>query len=129
MVTPIYAAILALFFVFLSVRTLRLRRQLKIAIGTGDSELMLRAMRVHSNFAEYVTLALLLALMLELLGGHLLAVHFVCMALVLGRISHAYGVSRTNEDYRYRVFGMALTFTSICTSSLILLFISAAGEV
>lgn len=57
---PLYAALLALIFVFLSVRTLRLRRTLQIGIGDGGNTEMLRAMRVHSNFSEYVPISLIL---------------------------------------------------------------------
>jgi uncharacterized protein len=42
---------LGLLFFYLSVRTIGLRRRLKIGIGASKSEEMLRAMRVHSNFA------------------------------------------------------------------------------
>jgi uncharacterized membrane protein YecN with MAPEG domain len=45
-VTPFYAALLAFLFFALSLRTLRLRRRLKIAIGDSGDESMLRAMRV-----------------------------------------------------------------------------------
>ena len=54
MITPLYAAIIALIFVVLSFRTLLLRRRLGIAIGTGENPILTRAIRVHSNFAEYV---------------------------------------------------------------------------
>lgn len=122
MITPIYAAVLSLLYVGLSVRTLLLRRKLKIGIGTGDSESMLRAVRAHSNFAEYAPIALLLAFMIETLQGHSLILNFVCACLLFGRIIHCIGVSRVNENYNYRVIGMALTFTSICTSALVLLY-------
>ena len=121
-ITPFYASIMALFFVALSVRTLLLRRKLKIGIGTGDNDIMLRAMRVHSNFAEYVPITLLLALIIELMEGHWVILHAICLLLFIGRISHACGVSQTNENYRFRVMGMGLTFTSICISALILLY-------
>ena len=55
-----YGAVLALLFVGLSVRTCLLRRKLRVAIGDAGNEVMLRVMRVHSNFAEYVPLNLLL---------------------------------------------------------------------
>ncbi len=122
LVTPIYAAFSALLFVWLSVRTLRLRRKLKISIGTGDNPLVLRAMRVHSNFAEYAPLGLLLALMLELMGGSPWLIHLVCLLLTTGRLMHAYGVSHTPEDFRFRVCGMTLTLTSLCTSAIAILF-------
>lgn len=119
--TPFYAAILALLFVALSVRTLRLRHRLRIPVGDGGNQTLLRAMRVHSNFAEYVPLTLLLIFMLEAGGGPGALVHGFGVCLVAGRISHAYGVSRTAENYRFRVFGMALTFTALVGAAVFLL--------
>jgi len=121
-VLPLYAAFFALFFVALSVRTLRLRRSLGIAIGDSGNERMLRATRVHSNFAEYVPFSLLLIFLVEIQGAHPLLVHALCLFLFVGRLAHAFGVSQTKENYRYRVFGMALTFTTLVTSAAYLLF-------
>lgn len=121
-VLPFYAALFALFFIVISVRTLRLRRRLGITIGDSGDERMLRAMRVHSNFAEYVPFTLLLVLLAEIQGASSLLLHGVCLGLLAGRVSHAFGVSQTNENYRYRVFGMALTFTAIGTCAAYLLF-------
>ena len=121
-VLPFYAALFALFFIVLSVRTLRLRRRLRIAIGDSGDERMLRVIRVHSNFAEYVPFTLLLVLLAEIQGARLVLLHGVCLSLLAGRVSHAFGVSQTNENYRYRVLGMALTFTAIGTCAVYLLF-------
>jgi uncharacterized membrane protein YecN with MAPEG domain len=121
MVTPVYAALLGLLFVFLSIRTILLRRRLKIGIGTGDNPSLLRAVRVHANFAEYIPMALLLLLMIELQGSYSGIVHVLGMLLVLGRISHSWGVSRVKEKFGFRVFGMACTFTVILASTLMLL--------
>ncbi len=120
-VTPVYAAILALIFIGLSVRTLRLRRQLNIVVGDRNDQQMLRSMRVHANFAEYVPLSLLLIYMFEAGNGMTNVVHALCLALIVGRLLHAYGVSRIEEDYRFRVFGMALTFTALSGAALGLL--------
>src|ERR1700687_15096 len=116
-ITPFYAAILGLLFFVLSVRTLRLRRKLQIAIGDAGNQQMLRAMRVHSNFAEYVALTLLLIFLLESEGAHYALVHALCICLLLGRLSHAYGVSKISEDYRYRVVGMAMTLSALVGSA------------
>ena len=118
MITPLYASLLAFLFVSLSVRTLLLRRKLKIGIGDGSNQTMLRAMRVHSNFSEYAPFTLLLIFMLELSQANIYLVHFLCSILLIGRCSHAYGVSKVNENYFYRVFGMAMTFTSLSISAL-----------
>ncbi len=123
-----YAALLALFYVLLSVRTLRMRRQLRIPIGDAGNEAMLRAVRVHSNFAEYVPIALLLILFAEQQGHAALIIHALCLCLAGGRLSHAWGVRQLPEDHRYRVLGMALTFTAICSAALLLLA-GSAGRV
>lgn len=125
-ITPLYAALLALLFIFLSVRTLLLRKKLQIAVGDAGDKSMIRAMRVHANFAEYTPLALVLALMLELAGAYPVLVHVVCACLLVGRISHAYGVSQVKEDFRFRVTGMYLTFASIAGSAVSLLAIQGA---
>jgi uncharacterized membrane protein YecN with MAPEG domain len=95
--TPLYAALLALLFVALSVRTLRLRRRLRIPLGDGGAEQMVRAMRVHANFAEYTPLTLLCLFMLELQHVPLVAINALGTALVLGRLLHAHGVSAAPE--------------------------------
>lgn len=116
-----YAALLSLFFVFLSLRTLRMRRRLRIPLGDGGAEPMMRAVRVHSNFAEYVPLSLLLIYFVEQQGYAAWLVHALCLCLLAGRLAHAFGVSRTPEDYRLRVTGMALTFTALIVAALALL--------
>ncbi len=126
-ILPVYASLLALIFVALSVRTLRLRRSLKIAIGDAGDSRMLRAMRVHSNFAEYVPFALLMLYLVETSGAMPNLVHGLGLCLLVGRLSHAFGVSRDNEQYQYRVAGMALTFTVFLVSSVYLLFVAARG--
>lgn len=119
---PLYAALLALLFVALSIRTLRLRRRLRIGIGDAGNEQMLRAMRVHSNFAEYVPLTLFLIYLAEVQGAHALFIHALGLCLLAGRLSHAYGVSQANENYTFRVVGMSMTFASLISASAYLLF-------
>ncbi|MEM6775185.1 MAG: MAPEG family protein [Pseudomonadota bacterium] len=121
-VTGTYAALLGLLFVALSVRTLRLRRRLQIAVGDGGSAEMLRAMRVHANFAEYTPIALLLIAMAELNGVDALLIHALGIALLLGRLSHAWGVRQMRETFLFRVVGMAMSLTSISGAALLLLY-------
>jgi len=121
LVTPFYAALFGLLFFALSVRTIRLRGKLRIGIGDADNPEMLRAMRVHANFAEYVPLSLLLIYMLESHGATVVLVHALCVVLLAGRLVHAYGVSRLKEDFRLRVFGMACTFAALVGASVSLI--------
>lgn len=121
LVTPFYAAVMALFFVYLSIRTIRIRRSAKIAIGGGDNPLLQRAIRVHGNFAEYVPVAVLLIYFLEINTGLSFLVHILFLALIAGRAIHFYGVREVDETIKFRVIGMATTFTVIILSSLGLL--------
>lgn len=127
--TAAYAALLGLLFVALSVRTLRLRRSLRIAVGDAGNSTMLRAMRVHSNFAEYVPLSLLLIHLVEATGASSLLVHGLGASVLLGRISHAFGVSQVKENYLFRVAGMAMTFTPMIVAALrvLVVYTSKAG--
>ncbi len=74
-------------------------------------------MRVHSNFAEYVPLTLILFYFLEVETDSDLRIHVLCVSLIVGRLLHAYGVSQIEENYRFRVAGMILTLGCLITAS------------
>jgi len=118
LITPAYAAIFAFIFIALSVRTLRLRRQLRVAIGHGNEPKLERAARAHANFAEYVPISILLIYFLEIHTVSSIWIHLLCTVLLVGRIVHAYGVSQVSEDHRYRLTGMSLTFAVIISVSI-----------
>ncbi len=112
-ITPYYAAILALLFIILSIRTIKTRREHKVAIGDGGEKSILRASRVHANFSEYVPFTILLIAMLEMQSYSDWMIHGLCVALVAARIAHAYGVSQANENFKFRIFGTATTINII----------------
>jgi uncharacterized membrane protein YecN with MAPEG domain len=120
-ITPYYAAILALLFIALSVRTIKTRREHKVAIGDGGEKSILRASRVHANFSEYVPFTILLIAMLEMQTYSQWIIHGLCIALVTARAIHAYGVSQANEDFRFRIFGTATTINIIGICAFLLL--------
>jgi uncharacterized protein len=122
-ILPLYAALLATLFFVLSARTGNLRRRLKIAVGDAGNIMLLRAMRVHANFAEYVPICLLIVLMVEMQGASSWVVHTLGASLLVGRIFHAYGVSQVRENLMFRVVGMALTVTTLLWSAAYLLYV------
>jgi len=124
MITPIYVALLAILFLFLSFKTIKVRKKLQIGVGTGDNPELLRAMRVHANFSEYVPITLILILSVELLKGHFILVHCLGAALLIGRVLHAYGVSQTKENLKFRVSGMLLTFSTMLVSIVSIIYLS-----
>jgi uncharacterized membrane protein YecN with MAPEG domain len=120
-ITPFYAGLLALLYVGLAVQVIRLRRRERVALGDGGRKSLQRAMRVHVNFAEYVPLALILLLLAELAGAAGFTLHALGLALLIGRVLHAFGVSQAEENYRFRVAGMALTFVALISGALLCL--------
>ena len=112
-VVPVYAAVLALLFVLLSLNVIRLRRAHRIGLGAAGNEALERRIRAHANFAEYAPFTLLLLAMAELRGAPAVFLHVLCLCLLVGRIAHARGISPVAEGARLRFVGMAATFTAI----------------
>ena len=54
-------------------------------------------------------------------GASALLVNILGLGLLLGRLSHAYGVSQVNENLRFRVSGMVMTFLTLLISAAYLL--------
>jgi len=125
-ITAFYAALLALFFVFLSFRVIGWRRVKKVELGHGDDHQLLRRMRVHANFAEYVPFTLLLMAMAESMTAPRPLIHFAGLILIAGRLIHGYGLSQTPHILRYRVLGMMLTFFALSLSALLCLLLSGS---
>ena len=76
-ITPLYAGVVTLFFVFLSFRVIGGRRAARVALGDGGDRILLRRLRVHGNFAEYVPLAIVLMALAELQGAPAWTLHLV----------------------------------------------------
>ncbi|SBS35888.1 Inner membrane protein YecN [Marinomonas aquimarina] len=125
MIAPFYAALLALLYVFLSARVIKLRLKYQVGLGDGEHVLLARAIRVQANFSEYIPFALLLVWMYEAMQGASWLVHMFGVLLCAGRILHAYGVSQQKEVLLYRQGGMVMTFTVIvvCSLSIILSYL------
>lgn len=120
MITATYAAVLAILFGALSIRTLRLRRRFGVAIGPGE-RILHRAVRAHAHFAEYCPLILLLCYFVEVRFASPIWMHGLLAPLAVGRVVHAMGISREPEDFRYRVAGMSITLTILFIAAGLLL--------
>ena len=49
--------------------------------------------------------------------------HALGTGLLVGRLSHAYGVSQQRENFAFRITGMTLTFTVLIASAAHLLWV------
>ena len=108
-ITPFYAGLLALWFLVLSVRVVQ-RRQGGIFLGDGGDPKMLRVIRGHANFAEYVPLILLLMALLELGHTSSYLLHAAGIALLVARLLHGYALGFTQQFRFGRFYGAGLTF-------------------
>src|SRR4051812_741885 len=126
-IVPTYAAVLVLIFVLLSVRVIQMRASAKIGLGHGGNPAMERRIRVHGNFAEYVPLALVLLLCMELQSQSRLLIHVLCIALVIARVTHAIGVTPVQENFPMRVASVLMTFAVLGVASLMLLYVAVHG--
>jgi uncharacterized protein len=124
-VTAAYASILTALLIFLTARVIGTRRRVRVTIGHGENSDLLRAMRVHGNFTEYVPMALLLMALAESSAASPFILHAAGVALITGRLIHAYGVSNTNENLTLRIAGMAMTLTVLAALALTCAYLAA----
>jgi uncharacterized membrane protein YecN with MAPEG domain len=126
-ITPIYAALFALFYIFLSLRVAAMRRATRVSLGDGGNAELTRRTRVHGNFIEYVPLTLILMALAEMQGQPGWIVHLIGGSLALGRLAHAYAISLEPQILKLRVLGMVLTVAALTMGALANLAAALAG--
>lgn len=122
MITALYTGILGLIFVFLSARVIMSRIEHKTGTGDAGNPDLVRRIRVHGNFAEYVPIGLIIIFALDNMLLWEWILHILGIALVSGRIIHAYAI--TKDDVYLRKVGMMLTLGMIAIGSLLCLYVS-----
>lgn len=121
-ITGFYAALSALLVLWFAVRVMLQRRTSVIGIGDGGDRELITRIRVHANAVEYLPIALILLLIVELNQTDPLLVHVAGMALVVGRILHAAGLSRSSGVSAGRALGTLLTLLVIAGMSILLIW-------
>ena len=112
-VTALYAGLLGLLLFALAVRVSRLRFTLKILFGDGGDARLARAIRAHGNAVEWVLPTLVLLLIGELNRAPALMLHACGLALVVGRLLHAFGVSARAGSSFGRFAGSVLSWGAL----------------
>lgn len=121
-ITGLYAALFALLVIGLALRVMLLRRRNGLGLGDGGNRSVACAIRAHGNAAEYVPLALVLMLVLELNQTWPWLLHVFGIALLLARLYHAQGLSKTPGYSRGRSIGAAATLLVILAMAVLLLW-------
>jgi hypothetical protein len=120
-VVPFYAAIFALLYIGLSIRVIARRGATRVSLGSGGDPALERAIRIHANFIEYVPLALILLMAMEMQHGSRYLLHILCLLLLVGRICHFLALSRENTANPLRGVGVGLTVLVLAVAAIILI--------
>ena len=121
-ITAFYAALLGLLVLLLAIRVVQGRWSKRIGLGDGGQAEMTRRIRAHGNAAETIPLALVLLLALELTNVGATWLHGFGIALVAGRVLHAWGLSRHGGTSFGRMVGTVLTFGAIAVMCVLALY-------
>jgi uncharacterized membrane protein YecN with MAPEG domain len=117
-ITPLYAGILALWFLVLSARVVQQRGH-GVSLGDGGDTELLRRIRGHGNFSEYVPLILLMMAMQEQGGQRAWLLHALGATLVVARLLHGYALSFSQSFKFGRFHGTSLTFILLAVNGLL----------
>ena len=128
-VTPLYAGLLALWFLLLTLRVVQERHSARVSLGDGGSPTLQRRVRGHANFAEYVPLALLLLAILELSRFSIYLIHALGVMLLLGRLLHGYAFAFRTDFPFGRFWGVLLTVLVLAIEALLCLYQAYRGHI
>jgi uncharacterized protein len=120
-VTPLYAGLLALLFFALSLRVVQMRGT-GISLGDGGNTAMLRRIRGHANFAEYVPLVLIMMALLELSKFSIYVLHAIGVTLFVARLLHGYALSFTEKFKFGRFWGTLLTYIVMVVAGVLCIY-------
>lgn len=121
MITGLYAALLALMFVGLALAVVRQRFKLRVGLGDGNQPELIKAIRIHGNFAEYVPFLLVLMFMLESQQASSWQLHLLGGLTLGGRLLHLLGLLSSSGTSIPRFFGMIATFIALIVAAVLLL--------
>jgi hypothetical protein len=125
-VTLVAAAAAILVNLWLGWRIAQLRGELKVSVGDGGHEPLLRRMRAQSNFIEQAPFALILIGALELSGASRWALGGIAALFILARIAHGIGMEG-GERQTLRMYGMMGTM--LANAALVIWALVCAAEV
>jgi uncharacterized membrane protein YecN with MAPEG domain len=108
-VTALYAGVLALILIVLSVRVGMMRMKKGISILHGDDIELAEVIRRHANFTEAVPMALILMGLIELNGSSHATLHALGTALVIARLAHPVGLVHDKLQSPLRGIGSGVT--------------------
>ena len=95
----------------------------KTNLGDGGHELLIRRIRIHANFAEYIPLLLFILFLLETNKVNALLLGVYALMIIVGRLFHFYGMFSKETPGWARVLGMQFTLWPLVLGSSYLIYL------
>lgn len=103
----------------------RARQTHKVLLGDQNVPELTRAIRVHGNAVEYVPALLASLAVLVAVGASQYVIHAVGALTLVGRLLHAFGLSRNSGVTRGRFLGTLFTWIGFVVAAVALLYYAA----
>ena len=97
------------------------RRRLKVSVGDGGHPELTATTRAFGNAIEYIPMALVALAVIAVFYSAAI-VHVVGGAFFLGRVLHAWGMTREKQPAIGRMLGMMLTYLPFLAAAGLLIF-------
>ncbi|MAF68605.1 MAG: hypothetical protein CMH25_04590 [Micavibrio sp.] len=123
MITALYAGLAALFIIILIFRIARMRMKHGVGLGTGNVRELEQAVRVHGNFMEMVPMLLILMFIMESANISPLYLHIFGCLIILSRILHFWGLTKSHETSAGRFLGTILALGLLFVGGLACIYI------
>src|SRR5690554_5279245 len=122
-VTAVFAAVIGLLLLVLSAQVVKYRYKYRLGMGVNDDPGFEAAVRAQANLVEYAPIALIMLAIAELNGVSGSFIYWTGMALVTGRILHAFGMIKGHgKSHWARFSGILLTWFAIFAAAGLLLW-------
>lgn len=103
--TPVYALAVSIIYTILWFRVTSFRGSNGISIGDGGQAALLLRTRQHGNCAEWSSFLLILMILAEGTGAPALYLHITGALLLVGRMTHPFGLQIDNAGHPLRYVG------------------------
>ncbi len=120
----LWAGLLLLLMLVLAALVTRQRRRHDVMIGDEGVPELVQATRAFGNAAEYAPAGMAALAILAVAGAGAVVVHAVGAMLFVGRLAHAWGLSRSGGVSAGRFVGTLLTWLALLIAGALLLFYS-----
>ena len=121
-ITPMYAALLGIILLILSIRVVAVVRvKGKLLYGDGGVSHNVTVVRGQANFIEYVPMILILIAFAEAGGTSAAWIHTLAGGLLVGRILHPIGLTTKDGINPFRFVGTNLTWLALLGASICVL--------